>query len=54
MSEVDKYVSILKTRLDQKKSEIISKINLEYEKTLKQRLSDLEKLKENILKEVQK
>jgi len=54
MSEADKYVNILKTRLDQKKSEILSKINVEYEKTLKQRLEELEKLKENILKEVQK
>ena len=54
MSEVDKYINILKSRLDQKKSEILSKINAEYEKTLKQRLEELEKLKENILKEVQK
>jgi len=54
MSEVDKYVNILKTRLDQKKSEILSKINSEYEKTLKQRLEELDRLKENILKEAQK
>lgn len=54
MSEVDKYINILKTKLDQKKSEIISKIDAEYNKVLSQRLEGLEKLKENILKEVQK
>ena len=48
------YVNMLKIKLDEKRKEIMSQLNAEFEKIVKQRMDDFENIKRNILKEVEK
>ncbi|AAK40882.1 ATPase [Saccharolobus solfataricus] len=48
----DKYLQILRNSLEEKKSEILKNINMEYEKLLKNRLSQLDEVKRKVLKEL--
>ncbi|MFP3226023.1 MAG: ATPase [Sulfolobaceae archaeon] len=50
----EQYINILKSKLDEKRSEILKKLNDEYSKLLSQRVEELENIKRNILKEVPK
>jgi vacuolar-type H+-ATPase subunit E/Vma4 len=45
---------MLKIKLDEKRKEIMSQLNAEFEKIVKQRMDDFENIKRNILKEVEK
>jgi ATP synthase epsilon subunit. len=51
---VEQYVNMLKIKLDEKRKEIMSQLNAEFEKIVKQRMDDFENIKRNILKEVEK
>ncbi|QGA54679.1 ATPase [Sulfolobus sp. E5-1-F] len=48
----DKYLQILRSSLEEKKNEILKNINTEYEKLLKNRLSQLDEVKRKVLKEL--
>jgi ATP synthase epsilon subunit. len=50
----EQYVNMLKIKLDEKRKEIMSQLNAEFEKIVKQRMDDFENIKRNILKEVEK
>ncbi|MFP3233649.1 MAG: ATPase [Sulfolobaceae archaeon] len=50
----EQYVNMLKIKLDEKRKEIMSQLNAEFEKIVKQRMEDFENIKRNILKEVEK
>jgi vacuolar-type H+-ATPase subunit E/Vma4 len=48
----DKYLQILRSSLEEKKSEILKNVNAEYEKLLKNRLNQLDEVKRKVLKEL--
>jgi len=50
----EQYVNMLKIKLNEKRKEIMSQLNAEFEKIVKQRMDDFENIKRNILKEVEK
>ena len=50
----EQYINILRSKLDEKKAEILKRLNDEYSKLLSQRIEELENIKRNILKEVPK
>lgn len=50
--ELDKYLQMLKSFLEEKKEEVIKNLNTEYERLLKNRLNELEEVKRKVLKEL--
>ncbi|MEM0363207.1 MAG: ATPase [Sulfolobaceae archaeon] len=50
--EPNKYLQMLESALEEKKSEVLKNINIEYEKLLKARLNELEEIKRKVLKEL--
>lgn len=52
--EAEKYISMIRSALDQKKAEALKTLEKEYEKILENKKNELENIKRKALKELSK
>ncbi len=52
--EAEKYISLIKAKLDATRTEILQKLNEEYNNVLKNKEKELEEIKRKALKELSK